>query len=190
MESSETTGSGSHPENRRGCATAAGRLRTGYRSSETRLLPEIKQKPDATYRHYFRLLQGSQQSAILEYDFERDGTLVTPRLTDNYELVDQYWIEKGRSLVIIALNKRTNQREYLLFEPTLSDFEYELLERLYEDLRDVLILSSDEIKKDRKRILLEKMHALIDDYGISLEILNALQAPVFPDPEFHRLVPY
>jgi flagellar protein FlaI len=129
----------------------------------------MKQKPDATYRHYFRLLQGSQRSAILEYDFERDGTLVTPRLTDNYEFVDQYWIEKGRSLVIIALNKRTNQREYLLFEPTLSDFEYELLERLYEDLRDVLILSSDEIKKDRKRILLEKMHALIDDYGISLE---------------------
>ena len=122
-------------------------------------------KPDATYRHYFRLLQGTQRSAILEYDFERDGTLVTPRLTDNYELVDQYWIEKGRSLVIIALNKRTNQKEYLLFEPTLSDFEYELLERLYEDLRDVLILSSDEIKKDRKRILLEKMHALIDDYG-------------------------
>jgi flagellar protein FlaI len=129
----------------------------------------MKQKPDATYRHYFRLLQGSERSAILEYDFERDGTLVTPRLTDNYEFVDQYWIEKGRSLVIIALNKRTNQREYLLFEPTLSDFEYELLERLYEDLRDVLILSSDEIKKDRKRILLEKMHALIDDYGISLE---------------------
>ena len=130
---------------------------------------EIKPKPDATYRHYFRLLQGSQRSAILEYDFERDGTLVTPRLTDNFELVDQYWIEKGRSLVIIALNKRTNQKEYLLFEPTLSDFEYELLERLYEDLRDVLILSSEEIKKDRKRILLEKMHALIDDYGISLD---------------------
>jgi flagellar protein FlaI len=130
---------------------------------------EMKKKPDATYRHYFRLLQGTERSAILEYDFERDGTLVTPRLTDNYELIDQYWIEKGRSLVIIALNKRTNQNEYLLFEPSLSDFEYELLERLYEDLRDVLILSSDEIKKDRKRILLEKMHALIDDYGISFE---------------------
>jgi flagellar protein FlaI len=130
---------------------------------------EMKKKPDATYRHYFRLLQGTERSAILEYDFERDGTLVTPRLTDNYELIEQYWIEKGRSLVIIALNKRTNQKEYLLFEPSLSDFEYELLERLYEDLRDVLILSSDEIKKDRKRILLEKMHALIDDYGISFE---------------------
>jgi flagellar protein FlaI len=131
--------------------------------------PEIKKKPDATYRHYFRLLQGAERSAILEYDFERDGSLVSPKLTDAYEMVDQYWIEKGRSLVIIALNKRTNQKEYLLFEPSLSDFEYELLERLYEDLRDVLILSSEETRKDRKRILLEKMHALVDDYGISLE---------------------
>jgi flagellar protein FlaI len=141
--------------------------------------PETKKKPDATYRHYFHLLQGSERSAILEYDFERDGTLVTPRLTDNYELVDQYWIEKGRSLVIIALNKRTNQKEYLLFEPTLSDFEYELLERLYEDLRDVLILSSDEIKRDRKRILMEKMHALIDDYGISLEVSTVYKLQYF-----------
>jgi archaeal flagellar protein FlaI len=140
---------------------------------------EIPKKPDATYRHYFRLLQGTPRSAILEYDFERDGTLVTPRLTDNYELVDQYWIEQGRSLVNIALNRRTNQKEYLLFEPTLSDFEYELLERLYEDLRDVLILSSDETKKDRKRILLEKMHALIDDYGISLEVSTLYKLQYF-----------
>jgi flagellar protein FlaI len=168
MERSESTGSGSTqktdgavPPQPAGSGTDTGAVNTPA--------VQIKQKPDATYRHYFRLLQGTKRSAILEYDFERDGTLVTPRLTDTYELVDQYWIEKGRSLVIIALNRRTNQKEYLLFEPSLSDFEYELLERLYEDLRDVLVLSSDEIKKDRKRILLEKMYSLIDDYGISLE---------------------
>ena len=130
--------------------------------------PEPK-KPDASYRHYFHLLKGSVTATIGEYDFERDGTLVEAKVDDSYEQIDQYWIENGRSLVIIALNKRTNQPEYLLFEPSLSDFEYELLERLYEDLRDVLILTSDEIKKDRKRILLEKMHGLIDNYGLSLE---------------------
>ncbi|MFA5266633.1 MAG: type II/IV secretion system ATPase subunit [Methanoregula sp.] len=168
MESSKSTGSdnarendGDVPQQQAGSGPDTGAV--------NQPAPDNKKKPDATYRHYFHLLQGSQRSAILEYDFERDGTLVTPRLSDTYELVDQYWIEKGRSLVIIALNKRTNQREYLLFEPTLSEFEYELLERLYEDLRDVLILSSDEIKKDRKRILLEKMYGLIDDYGISLD---------------------
>ncbi|MDD1718755.1 MAG: type II/IV secretion system ATPase subunit [Methanoregulaceae archaeon] len=178
MEGSESIGSGSTQKTGGGVPQQpAG---TGPDSGPVNLpAPETRQKPDTTYRHYFHLLKGTQKSAIIEYDFERDGTLVTPRLTDNYELVDQYWIEKGRSLVIIALNRRTNQKEYLLFEPTLSDFEYELLERLYEDLRAVLILSADEIKKDRKRILLEKMHGLIDDYGISLEISTLYKLQYF-----------
>jgi flagellar protein FlaI len=131
--------------------------------------PPVTSKPDATYRHYFRLLKGTEKSTILEYDFNRNGTLVEAQVAQNYDPLDQYWIEPGCSLVIIALNKKTNQKEYLLFEPSLSDFEYELLERLYEDLRDVLILTADEIKKDRKRVLLEKMHSLIDDYGLTLE---------------------
>lgn len=130
--------------------------------------PEQK-KTEAPFRHLSRLLKGREKTAIEEYDFERHGNLVDVRIPDGYEQVDQYWVEQGCSLIVIGLNKRTNQNEYLLFEPSLSDFEYELLERLYEDLRDVLILSSEEIRKDRKRILLEKMHALIDDYGLSLE---------------------
>jgi flagellar protein FlaI len=136
-------------------------------------------KPDATYRHYFRLLKGLDKSLIEEYDFERDGTLVDVRIPDGYEEVDQYWVERGRSLVVIAHNRRSNQQEYLLFEPSLSDFEYELLERLHEDLRDVLILSSDEIRKDRKRILLEKMHALLDDYGLELNVSTLFKLQYF-----------
>jgi flagellar protein FlaI len=131
-------------------------------------VPKAK-RPDATYRHYFHLLKGAEKTAIMEYDFDRDGSLVEATVAENYEQIDQYWIEKGQALIIIALNKKTNQKEYLLFEPSLSDFEYELLERLYEDLRDILILTSEEIRKDRKRILLEKMFKLIDDYGLTLE---------------------
>jgi archaeal flagellar protein FlaI len=132
-------------------------------------LHPIPKKPDASYRHYFHLLKGKTSSSVEEYDFERHGALVDASLPEDYEQLDQYWVEKGRSLIIIAHNRKTNQKEYLLFEPTLSDFEYELLERLHEDLRDVLILTSDEIRKDRKRLLLEKMYRLLDDYGLALE---------------------
>ena len=132
--------------------------------------PKVK-KPDDGFLHYFYLLKGIKNPVVDEYDFERDGTLVEANVDDMYEQIDQYWVTNGCSLIIIALNKKTNQQEYLLFEPTLSDFEYELLERLYEDLRSVLILSSKEIKKDRKRVLLEKMNELIDDYGVTLEHL-------------------
>ena len=54
-------------------------------------------------------------------------------MPQGYDLLDQYWIEEGLTLVYIALNRKTNQSEYLLYEPPLSDFEYELLERLHED---------------------------------------------------------
>ncbi len=129
-------------------------------------------KPDSTYRHYFHILKKKVKKPVVEYDFERVGTLVEAEIPPEYEQIDRYWVEKGRSLVVIALNTKTNQKEYLLYEPALSEFEYELLERLFEDLRDVLILSSDEIKKDPRRILLEKVNDLIDDYGITPDSLS------------------
>jgi flagellar protein FlaI len=141
------------------------------------VVPSMEQKrasikPDDPPRHKFSLLKRKEKTPVEEYDFERHGTLVEPQIPEDYEQIDRYWVEKGRSLVVIALNKKTNQKEYLLFEPALSQFEYDLLERLHEDLRDVLILTSDEIKKDPKRILLEKITALIDDYGPTLDSLS------------------
>jgi archaeal flagellar protein FlaI len=126
-------------------------------------------KTSAGFGHYLHLLKGQASSVVEEYDFERHGTLVNAIIPENYDQLDQYWVEKGRSLIIIAHNAKTNQKEYLLYEPSLSDFEYELLERLHEDLRDVLILTTEEIRKDRKRLLLEKMYKLLDDYGLTLE---------------------
>jgi len=140
-------------------------------SDEKKTPAPKSKKPDAGYLHYFHLLKRIKNPVVDEYDFERDGTLVEANLDDMYEQIDQYWVTNGCSLIVIALNKKTNQQEYLLFEPSLSDFEYELLERLYEDLRSVLILSSKEIKKDRKQVLLEKMNELFDDYGVTLEHL-------------------
>jgi flagellar protein FlaI len=137
--------------------------------------PEQKTEPktpDPTFRHYFHLLKRKETTPVVEYDFERNGTLVEVQIPTGYEQIDRYWVEKGRSLVVIALNKKTDQEEYLLFEPALSEFEYEMLERLHEDLRDVLILSSDETKKDPRRILLDKIHGLIDDYGTTLDSLS------------------
>jgi flagellar protein FlaI len=121
------------------------------------------------FGQYLRFFKKGEFGVIKEYNFSRDGTLVEAGLPEGYNLIDEYWIEEGRTLVNIALNKKSNQIEYLLFEPPLSDFEYELLERLHADLRDVLILTTDEIKRDRRKILFDKMYGLLDDYGLSVE---------------------
>ncbi len=137
-------------------------------------VPEAKQNTmlkisDPGFRNYFRGLKRKETTFVVEYDFELHGTLVEAQIPAGYEEIDRYWVEKGRSLVVIALNNKTDQEEYLLSEPALSEFEYELLERLHEDLRDILILSSDEIKKDPRRVLLDKIQGLIEDYGTKIE---------------------
>jgi flagellar protein FlaI len=108
-------------------------------------------------------------SSFPEYDFGVHGPLVEARIPDGYREVERYWVDEGRSLVDIALNENTNQYEYLLYEPSLSEFEYELLERIHEDMRSALILTDDELGKDRRTLLMEKMQSLLHEYGISLE---------------------
>jgi len=115
------------------------------------------------------LLRRKTEREIIEYDVNRHGPLTGASVPDWYEILEQYWVEKGRALVTIALNRQTNQNEYLLSEPVLSAFEYELLERIHEDLRDVLILSTDELQTDKQKLLLEKMYDLLDEYGVGIK---------------------
>jgi flagellar protein FlaI len=120
--------------------------------------------------HLFGKKIGSFRESEKVYDPEKNGILVTPDLPPGYDVVDVYWIERGLSLVCIALNQKTHQNEYILFEPPLSAFEYELLERLYEDLRDVLLLNEDEIRGEKKQILLSLAEELIAEYGVKVDL--------------------
>jgi len=103
------------------------------------------------------------------YDFEIDGPLVEPVLPEGYTLIDEYWIHEGRSKVLIGKNPETRLDEYHLYEPKLSRFERELAERLYEDMRDVLILTDEEILEKRESVLMEKMSNLIHEYKVNID---------------------
>lgn len=129
----------------------------------------VPSAPAEKKKSILQVFRRREKRSIIEYDVVRHGPLVEAHVPEWYELLEQYWVDTGRALVYLALNRKTNQKEYLLYEPALSDFEYELLERVHEDLRDILILSTDELDKDKKKILLDKMYSLIDDYGLSLE---------------------
>ncbi|MEI6840999.1 MAG: type II/IV secretion system ATPase subunit [Methanomicrobiales archaeon] len=111
---------------------------------------------------------------ILQYDPVVEGPLVESALPAGYQEIDHYWSDVGVSLVVIALNEKTNQNEYLLFEPILSEFQYELIERVHADLRNVLILDDDdELAMDKRELLLEKTNDLFREYGINPD-LNTL----------------
>lgn len=135
----------------------------------TRTFKEDKESTDPKYEtKLLKKLSRSHKSVFKEYEFEKMGSLVDISLSYPYKQIKDYWITPGLSKVVIAQNSNTKMKEYLLFEPELSPFEYELLERLHEDLRDVLILTDDELGIERRRLLISKEMDLIKYYGLNL----------------------
>ncbi len=104
-----------------------------------------------------------------EYDFERDGPLVSPKLRKTDEVLEAYWIEPGLTRVSII---RTAEYEnvYIAHEPALTPFEAELLERLQPAVRDLLILKDVEVN-DMQEVLYESIDLLLESYNV--DITNA-----------------
>jgi len=119
-----------------------------------------------------------------DYDPAVHGPLVEAAPPPGYEELDRYWITIGLSLAVIARNTGTNQAEYLLFEPVLSEFEYELLERLFDDLRDVLILDDHDIAADRRVVLSRKTQDLLTEYGLALDDRSAFKIRYYLERNF------
>jgi archaeal flagellar protein FlaI len=151
------------------------RLRRRKKEEPIVLAPPPDAKPMAAPKERGRLLARTKPEApIVEYDPAVHGSLVDRELPGEYDLIQQYWVDEGCSQVNIVFNRRTKQEEYILYEPTLTPFEYELIERVFEDLRDVLILTDAEVDEDKRILLFRKMEGLFEEYGIRLE-----QIPLF-----------
>jgi len=132
-----------------------------------------KESADPKYeRKLLRKLSLTQKSEFDVYDFEKHGSLIDIKLPFPYESKNEYWVEPGLAKVVIAHNIKSKLREYLLFEPELTPFEYELLERIHEDLRDVLILTDEELGIERKKLIISKVTDLINYYGIKLDKIS------------------
>ncbi len=118
------------------------------------------------------------------YDLEIHGPLVNAAVPDGYRLVERYWIVPGCSEVMIVENQVTRQNEYHLNEPELSEFEYEIVERLHADLRDVLILTDEEVLRERDFVLRSKSIGLLDDYGVTLTLASYYRIMYFINRNF------
>lgn len=130
---------------------------------------EIESSEPSYKRKLLKKLSLIQKRGLEEYNFDTHGSLLDIKLEHPYESKQEYWVKPGLAKVVIAHNVKSKLREYLLFEPELTPFEYELLERIHEDLRDVLILTDEELGIDREKLLISKVTYLIDYYGLQLE---------------------
>ena len=86
-----------------------------------------------------------------------------------FKEIERYWVYEPFAFITIMYNSNTLEYQYFVCEPELTDFEAELLERLYIDLRDILLRSAvDAEKADRRHVLKDVCDSLLSIYGIKL----------------------
>ena len=98
---------------------------------------------------------------IPQYDHSIHGDLVLSELPEGFNEIERYWIKEPYIFVYILNNTRTKEMVYYVVEPALSPYEIILLEKLHEDLMDILT---------EKEALYENVHKKykLKEYAIEL----------------------
>ena len=111
-----------------------------------------------------------------DYNQEKEGPLVEFIVPDELKEIERYWLQEPYTFVSILEDRRT--RHYRLVEPSLTKFEKELLERIYEDFQDILILGSTTSKFEKDTFLVDKALFLLESYKAEISAA-ALQKIIY-----------
>jgi len=98
---------------------------------------------------------------------------------DGYEEIERYWVNAPYAFISINYNDDDNEHRYAVVEPSLDEFERDLLDQLFEDIRDTLIFSARYDADNPERVLRDQMRDLVSEYGV-----------VVDTESFHRLFYY
>jgi len=113
-----------------------------------------------------RLLTGSTIT-VTEYDPRRHGRLLEFDGLEGLEEVDRYWLNAPFAFVSINYDPDASEHRYQVVEPRLSELEQDLLERLFDDVRDPL-LYRETVADDPETALREELEARLGEYGVSV----------------------
>ena len=113
------------------------------------------------------MLNGVKKELNLEpYDPQKHSPLTVFNGLDGYTEVERYWVNEPYAFIVILYNDTKKEYLYHVSEPELTSFEKTLLEKVYEDLLDVLTLENEE---NKKKILTRNALEIIASYRIQLE---------------------
>ncbi len=88
---------------------------------------------------------------------------------DGFREVERSWLKKPFAFASILYNEKENAYYYYLAEPELTPFERELLEKTYDDLRDVLVLEGGVELDEKERVLEQHAKKLLSGYAVPIE---------------------
>jgi len=115
-----------------------------------------------------RLLTGTSVS-VPNYDPRRHGRLVTFDGVDGHEEVDRYWLNAPYAFAVITYDPDTTEHRYNVVEPNLTADERELLDRLFEDVRDPLLYADDVDDQSPEAALRDQLRARLGEYGVAID---------------------
>jgi flagellar protein FlaI len=102
------------------------------------------------------------------YDPGRHDPLVSFDGLAGYEEVDRYWLNAPFAFVSINHDHERDEYRYHVVEPSLTDVEEELLDRLFDDIRGPLIYR-EAVDEDPEQALREELRARLEEYGVVVE---------------------
>ncbi len=107
---------------------------------------------------------------------EMDVKVLHYEVPENVEVVDGYWIVPEFLKVEIRRDLESLQQTYNVIEPKLGRDEYDLMVKIYNDLRRILVLKEvDKSLKSRIEAMIETLDELFDEYAIELKSELALK---------------
>jgi flagellar protein FlaI len=107
------------------------------------------------------------QRRLPAYDQQLHGALVEMEIPEGYKEIERYWVNEPYSFVCIL--EKGNVFYYHVAEPALTLYERDILERVYDDLRDILSLGGIGPRKEKEMILTEQALSLFSRYHADLE---------------------
>jgi flagellar protein FlaI len=121
---------------------------------DNNFIPEIIKRVKSHFNKSLRTLP--------VYDQDRQGPLVEFIVPNGIKEIERYWLQEPYTFASILEDRK--KRYYKLLEPALTMYEKELLERINEDLQDILVLNSTTSKLEKKELLIDRTLFLLEQY--------------------------
>lgn len=115
-----------------------------------------------------RIFSGNNLS-LPDYDRSVHGDLIAFTVPDRFENLENYWVNEPYVMIAILFDKMLKILKYQIIEPALTLFEKHLLERIYDDLQDILTIEDISKNEDKKTVLSKKTAELLRRYRIDFD---------------------
>lgn len=108
-----------------------------------------------------------RQNSLPKYDPVVHGPLVDYEIPGEHTEVERYWIEQP--YVFVSVIKDCWMKYYNVVEPSLYEYEKYLLEKIHEDLQDILVLENTDFEENKENILIDNTLSLLYRYHKSID---------------------